>query len=318
MTVLRRLRRAPGAVAATALLIALLVAFLTAPLYADHVAGTTPSETHLSDRIEVDGEPTNVVSLTGVPIGPTWGAEFLLGADETGRDVMVRVLYGARTTLEIAFASVLVTLMLSVPLALVAGYFRGTADAVIGRLLDLIWSFPALLLGLMLGTVLSLRGVEIGPLTIESGSRLIPITVIGVVFIPYLARPLRGRVQVLSEHQFAEAARASGAGAVRVMVSELLPHLWPMLLVLSTVLFANAVVLESALSFLGAGVSPPEPSLGNLIKAGVDAIYLSPHLLIVPCVALALIVLSLSGLAEGMRRAIDPRSDLAIDPARRQ
>lgn len=281
-----------------------------APIYADHVAETTPSDNHLSEQIEVDGETRDVVSLTGEPIGPTWEERFLLGADENGRDLMVRLLYGIRTTVEISLGAVLLTLALAVPLALGSGYFRGRTDAVISRILDLIWSFPALLLGVMLGTALTLRGASIGPIEIEAGSRVIPIVVIGLVFIPYAARPLRGQVLALRGSEFVEAAQVAGVGHLRLMASELLPHLVPTVLILTGLLFANSVALESALSFLGAGVDPPEPSLGSLIDAGVDTVRLSPHLLLVPCLALVLLVLGIGGVAEGRRRALDPRGEL--------
>ena len=300
-----------GAVAAL-----LLLAFVAAPLYASQVAHTTPSANHLTDRITVDGRQTDVVSIDGVPIGPQWfkaDGRYFLGADENGRDLMVRVLYGGRASLVIGAAAILVTLLLALPLALTAGFFRGRTDAIVLRLLDLIWSFPALLLGVLLSTAISLHGIRIGPLTITSGSKLIPIMVIGVVYVPYLARPLRGQVLTLREQPFVEAARASGLGPGRVMASELLPHLWSTILALSTLLFANAVVLEAALSFLGAGINPPEPSFGTLIAAGLNDTRLSPHLLLAPSVALVLVVLSFSALGEGLRRALDPHSAIAVD-----
>jgi peptide/nickel transport system permease protein len=287
-------------------LLFLVAAALAAPLWAHHVAGTSYSETHLSDTITVDGRPVNVVSMLGTPIGPTWRAEFFLGADDTGRDLMVRLLYALRASLVISVGAVALTMAIGIPLALAAGYLRGRADSVISRVLDLIWSFPALLVGVLLGTALTLRGVDVGPVTIAGGSKLIPILVIGVIYVPYVARPLRAQALALRERQFVEAALASGSSGWRITRSELLPHLWPTLLVLLTVMFANAIVLESALSFLGAGVGPPEPSLGTLIADGVNSVGVSPHLLIVPCATLVILVLSLSGIAEGLRRAIGP------------
>jgi peptide/nickel transport system permease protein len=130
--------------------------------------------------------------------------------------------------------------------------------------------------------------------------------------VPYMARPLRGQVMVLRAQPFIEAARAGGMRPVSVMVSEILPHLLSTIIVLSTLLFVNSVVLEAALSFLGAGVPPPEPSLGVLIAGGINDTVLSPHLLLAPSIALILIVLSLSGLAEGLRRALDPRGALNL------
>ena len=264
----------------------------------------------------VDGTTKDVVSVDGIPIGPTWQSEFFVGADENGRDLMVRVLYGARTSLLIAAAGLLITCAIAIPLALAAGYFRGRTDAVISRLLDVIWSFPALLLGAMLGTAINLRGGAIGPIAIKGDTKLIPIIVIGLVYIPYFTRPLRGQVLALREQRFVEAARAIGVGPVRLMRSELLPHLLPSILVLSTLLMANAVVLETALSFLGAGVNPPEPSFGTLIADGIENVRLSYHLLLVPSIAIVLYVLALTGLAEGLRRALDPHHRLGIDLVR--
>jgi peptide/nickel transport system permease protein len=299
-----------------ALFALVVLAAIAAPLYASQVAHTTPSENHLTDRTVVDGEATDVVSLEGIPIGPTWRGSYLLGADENGRDVAVRLLYGTRTTLVIGGGAVLLTLVLSIPLGLAAGYRGGRTDALISRLLDLIWSFPALLLGVLLSTAISFSGAQIGPVTIGSGSKMIPLLVIGLVYVPYMTRPLRGQVMALRGQPFVEAARAVGMRPVKLMASELLPHLSATIIVVSTLLFVNAVVLEAALTFLGAGVNPPEPSLGVLIAAGLSEVVLSPHLLLVPSIALVVMVLSLNGLAEGVRRALDPRGAVSFDLAR--
>jgi peptide/nickel transport system permease protein len=299
-----------------ALFALVVLAAIGAPLYASQVARTTPSENHLTDRTVIDGKSTEVVSREGIPIGPTWRGSYLLGADENGRDVTVRLLYGARTTLVIGGGAVLLTLVLSVPLGLAAGYRGGRTDAVISRLLDLIWSFPALLLGVLLSTAISFSGAQIGPVTIGSGSKMIPLLVIGLVYVPYMTRPLRGQVMALRGQPFVEAARAAGMRPAKLMASELLPHLSATIIVVSTLLFVNAVVLEAALTFLGAGVNPPEPSLGVLIAAGLSEVVLSPHLLLVPSVALVVIVLALNGLAEGVRRALDPRGAVSFDLGR--
>jgi peptide/nickel transport system permease protein len=290
----------------------ILLAILAAPLYASEVAHTTPSENHLTDKTVIDGKPTDVVSLDGVPIGPTWHSSYFLGADENGRDLMVRVLYGARASVTVGAGAVVLSLLLAVPLALLAGYRRGRTDAVITRLFDLMWSFPALLLGVLLSTALSVRGLTVGPVRIGSGSRLIPIVVIGLVYVPYVARPLRGQVLALREQPFVDAARALGRRPLALTFSELMPHLWASLLLLSTLLFVHAITLEVALSFLGAGIDPPAASLGTLIDAGLNKVVRSPHLLLAPSVALVLIVLSLTGLAEALRRALDPRGALGI------
>jgi peptide/nickel transport system permease protein len=308
----RRLRRDRAALAFGVVFGLIVIALLAAPLYASEIAGTGPADNHLTDRITIDGRETDVVSLDGVPIGPTWQASYFLGADDNGRDLMVRLLYGARASLMVGAGAVLLSLALAIPLGLLAGYRRGRTDAVITRLFDLLWSFPALLLGVLLSTALTLRGVQVGPIEIGSGSKLIPIVVIGLVYVPYVARPLRGQVLALREQPFVEAARAAGMRPIALTARELLPHLWGTLLVLSTLLLVHAVSLEVALSFLGAGINPPDPSLGTLIDAGLGDIVLSPHLLLAPSVALVLIVLSLSGLAEGLRRALDPHDRLRL------
>jgi peptide/nickel transport system permease protein len=309
---LRRLRRDRAALVFGALVVLIVLAVLAAPLYASQIAHTSPSDNHLTDQTVVDGKRTNVVGFDAVPIGPTWQRAFFLGADGNGRDEMVRLLYGTRTSLAVGAGAVLLSLLFGIPLALAAGYRRGRTDAVIVRLFDLLWSFPALLLGVLLSTALTLHGVDVGPVQIGSGSKLIPIVVIGLVYVPYIARPLRGQVLALREQPFVEAARASGMRSSAIMSSELLPHLWGTLLVLFTLLLVNAVVLEVALSFLGAGIDPPAPSLGTLIADGLEHVTGSPHLLLAPSAAMVLIVLSLSGLAEGLRRALDPHGALGI------
>jgi peptide/nickel transport system permease protein len=300
---LRRLRRDRVALAFGALLAVLVLASLAAPLYASVVAGTTPSANHLTDQVTIDGTERYVVSLEGQPIGPTWHARYVLGADENGRDLM---LYGARTSLAIGAAALALTVLLAVPLALLAGYFRGRTDSFVSRLFDLLWSFPALLLGFLFASAINLSGARFGPIFIPAGSKLIPIAVIGIVYVPYLGRPLRGQVLALREQRFVEAAQASGLGSIGLMGTELLPHLWGTILTLGPLLFANAVVLESALSFLGAGVPAPEPSFGVLIRSGINDVVLSPQLLLAPSIALVLVVLSLSGFAEGLGRALRP------------
>ena len=310
---MRRLRRDRAAVGFGIFLALLLSAFLAAPLYASVVANTTPEANHLTDTVTINGETHDVVSLDGVPIGPTWHSHFFLGADENGRDLMVRLLYGGRTSLLLGAEALALTLLLAVPLALVAGYFRGRMDALVTRVLDLIWSFPALLLGFLFASAINLSGAQVGPVFIPPGSKLIPVVVIGIVYVPYVARPLRGQVLALRDQRFVEAALACGMGPVRVMRSELLPHLWTTVLVLAPLLFANAVLLESALSFLGAGVPPPEPAFGVLLHAGLDDVILSPHLLLAPSVALVLVVLALSGFADGLRRALSPNTRLGVD-----
>jgi peptide/nickel transport system permease protein len=310
---LRRLRRNKVALAFGVLFILLVLSCLAAPLWAKHVAHTTATENHLSDTIQVDGETKNVVGFDGVPIGPTWKGEFFLGADRNGRDIMVRLLYGGRNSLLIGVAAAFMTTLLSIVFGLIAGYFRGWTDGVIRAVLDIIWSFPVIILGVALGVALALGGLQIGPINIAGDSLLIPILIIGVVYIPYMARPIRGQVLSLREKEFVEAARAQGARPLRIMFSEVLPNLSSTILVFFTLLIANAILLEAALSFLGAGVRPPNPSWGTMIDEGVDRIATAPHLAIVPGVMLVLTVLSLNVFGDGVRDALDPRAKVRLE-----
>ena len=303
---LARLRGSPGAVGFGVALVLVVTACLAAPLWADAVAGTSPSENHLSDRIEIDGEVRDVVSLESIPIGPTWNGRFFLGADPNGRDLMVRLLYGGRSSLLIAGVAALIATALGVLVGMLAGYFGGWVDTALSRMLDLVWSFPVLLLGVALGTALNIGGARIGPLEIEAGSPMVPILVSGLVFVPYMARPVRAHAMALREREFVQAARAQGAGSGRILFSELLPNLSSTILALFTLVVAHAIVLEAALSFLGAGVQPPEPSWGSLVRDGIDWVTVAPHLLLFPSLAIVVAVLCLNVLGDAVREALKP------------
>jgi peptide/nickel transport system permease protein len=308
----RRLRRNRAALAFGALFLVLVALALMAPLWAN-VAGTTPAKNHLSDTIVIDGKTEQIVTFDGVPIGPTWQKKFFLGADTNGRDVAVRLLYGARNSLFIGITATLITVFLAVVLGLLAGYFRGWTDAVISRSLDVMWAFPVLLLGVALGVSLTLGGLKVGPLEIRGGSLWIPTLVIGVIGVVYLARPLRGQVLSLREKEFIEAARAQGAGPVRIMFSELLPNVASTILVFFPLLVANSILAEAALSFLGAGVQPPEASWGTMLSDGIVLLSTSPHLTIVPGLMLVLTVLALNVFGDGVRDALDPRAKIRLE-----
>jgi peptide/nickel transport system permease protein len=310
---LRRLRRNKVALLFGFIFVLLVAACLAAPLWAKHVAHTTPTENHLTDEITVDGKRTLVVGLDGTPIGATWQGEFFLGADKNGRDVMVRLLYGGRNSLLIGCSAALMTTLLSIMLGVLAGYFRGPTDAVVRAVLDIMWSFPVVILGVALGVALALGGLQLGPINISGRSLFIPIFIIGLVYVPYMARPVRGQVLSLREKEFVEAARAQGAGPLRIMFVEVLPNLFSTILVFFTLLIANAILLEAALSFLGAGVRPPEASWGTMIEEGVQRIATAPHLTIVPGLMLVLTVLSLNVFGDGVRDALDPRAKVRLE-----
>lgn len=290
------------------LVLALVVlSSLAAPLWAEHVAATGPLTNHLTDYIEVDGEQVPVVAFDGVPIGPTWQGEFFLGADGNGRDVMVRLLYGGRTSLMIGVAATLLCLAFGVALGLLAGYYRGWVDSVIARGLDVLWAFPVIILGIALGVALALGGVDLGFVTIQGDSIWLTAGIIGLLNVVYVARPVRGAVLGLRERPFVEAARAEGAGDLRIVRREILPNLVPLLLALGPVILVQAIAIEAALSFLGAGVRQPQPSWGTMIASGLDQLISAPHLTLVPGAVLVATVLALTVIGDVVRDVLDPR-----------
>jgi peptide/nickel transport system permease protein len=310
---LRRLRRNKTALAFGALFLLVVLLCLCAPLYAKHIAHTTPSANHITDRVTVRGEERDVVSPVGIPTGPTWTGKFLLGADSNGRAVAVRLLYGGRNSLEIGFIATFISCFLATVIALVAGYYRGVVDGVLSRTLDLIWAYPVILLGIALGTALAVGGLDFGLFTVNGTSLWIPAIIIGVVYVPYMAKPLRGQVLSLREKEFVEAARAQGAGNLRIMNREILPNIASSVIVFIPLMIANAILLEAALSFLGAGVQPPNPSWGTMIADGIRLIPSAMHLTLIPGGMLVLAVLGINVFGDGVRDALDPRAEVRIE-----
>ncbi len=313
----RRLRRNRTALAFGGLFVLIAVFSLAAPIWANHVAHTGPNATHTLQKLEVDGEKREVVSPSGKPIGPQWfeaGGRFFLGADgRLGRDEMVRLMYGGRTSLLVGFSAALLTTLMATLLGLIAGYYRGWTDTVIARAMDVIWAFPVILLAIALGLALAVGGLQIGPLKLSGSSIWIPILIIGGVYVPYMARPIRGEVLALREKEFVEAAVAQGAGPLRVMFGELLPNLASTIIVFFTLGVANAMLLESMLSFLGVGVQPPNTSWGTMIGSGFELISSAPLLTVLPGTMLLLTVLSTNVFGDGLRDALDPRAKLRLE-----
>jgi peptide/nickel transport system permease protein len=298
------------ALAFAVLFVAIVALCLLAPVYAKDIAHTGPNTNHITETVSVDGKQVDVVSPTGVPIGPTWKGQFLLGADSNGRDVAVRLLYGGRNSLEIAAIATLLTMLLAIALGTLAGYARGPLDAVLSRIFDIVWAYPAVLLGVALGVALAVGGVDLGLFTLHSGSLLIPAFVIGVVFFPYVAKPLRAQALSLREREFVDAARVEGRGPLQIMASEIVPNLASTIVVFVPLIVANAILLEAGLSYLGAGVQDPNPSWGTMIADGISLIPGAIHLVLVPGILLVLTVLSINVFADGVRDALDPKASL--------
>lgn len=310
---LRRVRRNRAAVGFGLLFVVIAGLCVAAPLFAAYVAHTGPNANHITDTVRVGGRLRDVVSPTGIPIGPTWHARFFFGADANGRDILVRLLYGGRASLAIGLLATAITMVAAVVVGVAAGYYRGLVDTILARGLDIIWAYPAILLGVAIGTVLALGGLRIGPLVIPGNSLLIPSVIVGFVFVPYVAKPIRGQVLALREKEFVDAARSLGAGNLRIMASEILPNLSSTIVVFVPLMIANSILLETALSFLGAGVQPPNPSWGNMLGEGIQLVTSAPHLVLVPGLTLVAAVLGINVFGEGVRDALDPRSQIRIE-----
>jgi peptide/nickel transport system permease protein len=307
-----QLRRDRIALAFGALFLLIVALCLAAPLYARDVAHTGPNANHVTDTVRVGGKVEDVVSPDGIPIGPTWHGRFFLGADQNGRDIAVRLLYGGRNSLEVGVIATAITMALATLVGTIAGYFRGLLDDVLSRVLDLIWAYPVVLLGIALGTSLALGGINLGLFTLSGDSLLVPALIIGFVYIPYVARPIRGEVLGLREREFVEAARSLGAGDWRIVFSEILPNVASTIIVFAPLILANAILLEAGLSYLGAGVQPPNPSWGTMISDGIELLPSSLHLTLVPGVMLVLAVLGINILGDGLRDALDPHATTRI------
>jgi peptide/nickel transport system permease protein len=224
------------------------------------------------------------------------------------------VLYGGRSSLEIGIASAAIACFLALVVGLVAGYFGGFVDSFLSRLMDLIWSFPLYLLAISIATVLlaSDNGLKIWFFTLNAKSFWVPILLIGLVYVPYVARPIRGQVLSVREKEFVEAARGLGASHWKMMVGEILPNVASTLIVLFPLMIATTILTESALSFLSIGVQAPQASWGTIIDDGQALLYTRPWVAIAPGIMIVLTVLALNVLGDGLRDALDPRAKVRV------
>jgi peptide/nickel transport system permease protein len=298
---------------------AIVMACLLAPVYA-WWAGVQPFRSTLDAMITIDGVarpvmelPTTGLALGYTPIGPTWElGNYFLGADNQGRDVMARLLYGGMNSFAIAGAATVFTLTFATVLGLVAGFYGGLVDTVISRILDILWAFPVYLLAISLSIVLITQGITIGPFVIDSGSLALPVFIIGIIYIPYVARPVRGQVLSLRQTDFVMAAIGLGASPARILRKDILPNVSTTLIVFIPIMIALNMLTESALSFLSIGVQPPDASWGTIIQDGQTLLYSRPWVALAPGFMIVLSVLSLNVFGDGLRDALDPKSKIKL------
>ncbi len=274
-----RLRRDRLTIAATAVLLAMILLAAGAPVLADRVFQTSFES---QDLLSVYQKPT---------LDPP---KYIFGADEIGRSVVVRLLYGGQVSLFIGFVAAFVTLTIGVGLGLVAGYFRGPIDDLITWFITTLNSIPIIFLLLIISSLYAP-----GPLTL--------IVVIGALFWTGVTNFVRGQTFSLREREFVTAARTVGATAGRIMIRHILPNVLPLIFILMAIDIGTIILVESALSYLGLGVMPPTPSWGNMLTNAQAYFNRAPWLVVPPGIAVFLTVLCLYLIGDGLRDALDPR-----------
>jgi peptide/nickel transport system permease protein len=278
----RRFRRDKGALVGLGLVGLIVLLALLAPVIAPYdpveqfTAGLTP-----------EGQPIPSTLLS------EGTARFILGTDQNGRDMLSRVLYGARVSLVVGVLANMLALLIGVTVGATAGYYGGWAELVLMRFTDMMMAFPTLLLAMALVAILK-------------PSMWVIILVIGLVYWTWIARVVYGQVVALRTHDFVVASHAVGASRARILWRHILPHLVPTIIVWGTLGIATNVMLEASLSYLGIGVQPPIPSWGGMIQQGQSYYRTAPWLVIVPGLAIMTTVFAFNLLGDGLRDALDP------------
>lgn len=220
--------------------------------------------------------------------------EFLMGTDAYGRDILSRILHGARISLMIGLVSITAALLIGTTIGLIAGYFGGRIDIIIMQIMDVLLAFPSLILGLI---IVAMLGPSVANLIIA----------IALTAIPPFARIARAPTIVVKEREFIEAGRALGYSNVRLMSGHILPNILPEVLVMGSLWLATAIRVEASLAFIGLGVSPPTATWGGMIREGFENILDNFWLAFFPSIAILVVVFALNLLGDGLRDAIDPR-----------
>jgi len=294
----RRFRRDRVALVGLVLIGLMIAAALSAGLFARYVV-------HHPDVNEFHFD---MLDEYGLPLGPN--KEFWFGADPQGRDLFLQVMYGARTSLIVAFFATGLEVVIGVVLGVIAGYFRGKVDTFISRMMDVVLSLPVLLLALGLVAACGLQPQGCLGGLIKPGLLLVSY-VIGLFSWPYLARIVRGQVLSLREKEFVEAARALGASNVRIMFREILPNLIAPIVVYSTLLVPANVLFEAGLSYLGIGVPITTPSWGRQLSDASSLFQSAWWTMFFPGLFLLITTLAFNLVGDGLRDALDPRAEAA-------
>lgn len=283
----QRLRRDRVAMASLVVIVLIVLMAVFAPL-ATHLTGHPPNEQYRTVGLTPDGLPRG-------PSGTFW-----LGTDDLGRDILVRIAYGARISLLVGVVSTGLTVAIGVCLGLAAGYLGGLVDTLLARLIDVILSVPFLL-------------VAIALVSITGPSLTVTILVIGFFSWASVARIVRGQVLSLREREFVESARSLGASDVRIMAVDILPNVLAPVIVYASLLIPVVIVVEATLSFLGLGLPPPTADWGGMISEAQNYYTTAWWFIIFPGAALLITTIAFNLLGDGVRDAVDPRADRLLD-----
>ena len=282
--VLARLRTDRVALASVAVILLIVALAIAAPLIAG-ITGHGPTDTNVDGGTDANGQPL-----------PPGSAGYLLGTDNLGRDILVRIAYGARISLLVGVLSTAIATVVGVVIGLFAGYFGGWLDSILARLMDVVLSFPYVLFAIVLVSVF-------GP--------SLPLTILVIAFFSFAAigRIVRGQALSQREKEYVEAAHSLGAGNLRIMFVDILPNLVAPVIVLATLLIPAAIIFEATLSFLGLGVVPPTPSWGNMLSDAEGVGFQAWWFYIFPMLFLLATTLAFNLLGDAVRDALDPRTE---------
>jgi peptide/nickel transport system permease protein len=288
----RRFRQDRIALVSLAFIVLLIVVALAAPLIVKLLGLPGPYV-----------QNPNLTDSFGSPLGPSLAHPF--GVDQLGQDVMSRVIYGARVSLVVGIFGTAIAAVVGTLTGVLAGFYRGWTDTILSRLIDVVLAIPILLLGLGIGAACAVRGCVAG--TVQPGVGVV-IFIIVLASWTYIARIVRGLVLSLREKEFVEASRSLGASNARIMLREILPNLAAPVIVYTTLLIPQNILLEAALSFLGVGVRPPTASWGQMIAQATPIFNTAWWYMAFPGIALLLTVLAFNLLGDGLQDALNPRT----------